>query len=345
MSATLRLVGGLWLTLAITAGGRADQDLERQATWRQPTVAEVKSQVDLWLASRPLDDAMRQQVDKLWASASAGPADGDVLERVAATIGLLDPQTRPLLDLCRTKPTSGLVPQFAWLQDQAVAPLVRHNLRLYLARWLAQGMLYDESLAQIRDLTPADVVDPATLLFYQAVGYHRLLEKDQFLAAATKLLENKATLPRRYQVIGQLMEADLKPLKPDSLDEVSRLMDDIERRLGFGRAGKKVRQQEDDVIAKLDKMIEELEKQLQQASSSGSSGGKQSRSPMEDSLPGGGTGPGEVEQKRTGAQSGWGNLPPKARQEALQQISKGLPAHYREVIEEYFRRLAREGSE
>jgi hypothetical protein len=99
------------------------------------------------------------------------------------------------------------------------------------------------------------------------------------------------------------------------------------------------------VIAKLDKMIEEMEQALQQASSSGKSGGKQSSRPMEDSMPGGGTGPGEVEQKRTGAQSGWGNLPPKARQEALQQISKGLPAHYREVIEEYFRRLAREGSE
>jgi hypothetical protein len=36
-------------------------------------------------------------------------------------------------------------------------------------------------------------------------------------------------------------------------------------------------------------------------------------------------------------------LPPKERQEALQQISKELPAHYREAIEEYFRKLAREG--
>jgi hypothetical protein len=140
------------------------------------------------------------------------------------------------------------------------------------------------------------------------------------------------------------MEADLKPLKTDSLDEVSRLMDDIERRLGFGRAGKRVRTEEDDVIAKLDKMIEELEKQAQkqQASSSGQ-GGKQPNQPMQDSMPGGGSGPGEVDQRRTGLQSGWGNLPPKQREEALQRISKGLPSHYREVIEEYFRKMAREG--
>ena len=27
----------------------------------------------------------------------------------------------------------------------------------------------------------------------------------------------------------------------------------------------------------------------------------------------------------------------------MQQISKGLPSHYRDVIEEYFRKMAREG--
>jgi hypothetical protein len=36
-------------------------------------------------------------------------------------------------------------------------------------------------------------------------------------------------------------------------------------------------------------------------------------------------------------------LPAKDRQEVLQQISKDLPAHYRETIEEYFRKLARDG--
>jgi hypothetical protein len=331
----------LGLAASFISARAADQELERQASWRQPTVAEIKLQVDQWLASRKADEPTRQQVEKLWAA-----PDAELLDRLADTIALVDPSTRELLELCRSEQAPAMVSQFAWLQDQAAPPLVRNNLRLYYARWLAQHAFYDESLAQIRDLKPADVVDPAMLLFYQSVGFHRLLDKEAFLIAASKLMENKTTLPRRYQVVGQLMEADLQPLKPDSLDEVSRLMDDIERRLGLGRAGKKVRQQEDDVIAKLDKMIEELEKQLQQQQQgAGNSGGRQPSSPMQDSLPGGGSGPGEIDPKRIGAQSGWGNLPPKQRQEALQQISKGLPAHYREVIEEYFRRLAREGNE
>jgi hypothetical protein len=120
-------------------------------------------------------------------------------------------------------------------------------------------------------------------------------------------------------------------------------MEDIERRLRLGRAGTRVRSEEDDVIAKLDKMIDDLEQQQQQQQGgSGGQGSIRSSSPAEDSVPLGGSGPGDVDQRRIGNTSGWGNLPPRQRQEALQQISKDLPAHYREVIEEYFRRLARD---
>ena len=60
-------------------------------------------------------------------------------------------------------------------------------------------------------------------------------------------------------------------------------------------------------------------------------------------MPAGGTGPGDIDPRRLTEKDGWGNLPPKDRQEALQQISKDLPAHFREVIEEYFLKLAKDG--
>ena len=47
------------------------------------------------------------------------------------------------------------------------------------------------------------------------------------------------------------MEADIKPLKEDSLDEIARLMDDIRRRLALARG--QGRAEEDSVIAKLEK--------------------------------------------------------------------------------------------
>lgn len=55
--------------------------------------------------------------------------------------------------------------------------------------------------------------------------------------------------------------------------------------------------------------------------------------------------PGKVEQRDVGHAAGWGNLPDKDREQALQDIGREFPSHYREVVEQYFRRLAAEGSD
>jgi hypothetical protein len=323
---------------------RADDELQKRATWQLPAPADVRTAIEPWLASRNVDASTKSQLDALWAEASSSAISADLLDRLAETIALADPATRELVVMCRGSSPPLTLPSLDVLQDAAQPPLVRNNLRLLFGRWLAQHAMYDEALEQLDELQPADVVDPAALLFFQAVCHHRLLHKEPCLTALSRLMENQGKIPRRFEVLAELMEADLKPLKTDSLDEIARLMDDVERRLGLGRAGKRVRTQEDDVIAKLDKMIEELEKQAQQQQASASGqGGQQAQQPMQDSQAAGGSGPGEVDQRRPGVQSGWGNLPPKQREEALQQISKGLPSHYRDVIEEYFRKMAREG--
>ena len=55
-----------------------------------------------------------------------------------------------------------------------------------------------------------------------------------------------------------------------------------------------------------------------------------------------GSGAGNVDPKQLGTNIDWGNLPPQEREAALQELSKDLPSHYRDVIEEYFRKLARD---
>jgi hypothetical protein len=94
-------------------------------------------------------------------------------------------------------------------------------------------------------------------------------------------------------------------------------------------------------------MIEEAEKQQQQQQQQGADGasGSAPKAPMDKSAPAGGRGSGDVGDRDLGGGSPWGNLPAKDRQETLQDITKDLPAHYREVLEEYFRKLARERNE
>ena len=57
------------------------------------------------------------------------------------------------------------------------------------------------------------------------------------------------------------------------------MMDDIRRRLALARAGKVVRDEEDAVIAKLEKMIDELEKQRQMRQTAAAAASQQPRQP------------------------------------------------------------------
>lgn len=333
---------GLVVSLALVS--RADDELGKRASWSQPSAAEVRAELDKWLAEKKPDDALKAQIEALFPKEGVATA-ADALDQLAAAIALVEPEAREIVAACESA-ASTHPPKFAYLTDESVPEFVRHNLRLLVGRWLARHDLYDEALEQLEGLTPEQVIDPASLLFYQSISHHRLLQKDKCLPALAKLLENETSLPKRYVTLAHLMDADLRPLKADSLDEIARMMDDIRRRLNFGRAGKVVRKAEDEVIAKLDKMIEDLEEeqkkqQQQQQAGPGAANPTQGKP---DSQAGGPQGEGKVDPKKIGSKADWGDLPPKERQEALQQISKELPAHFREVIEEYFRKIARDGN-
>ena len=241
---------------------------------------------------------------------------------------------------------AGPLPQFAWLSADKTPTFDRGNLRLWYGRWLAQERLYDYSLEQLSGLEPANVVDPATLLFYQAVDNHWLLHKAPGLKTIARLLERKGEIPRRYAQTAQLMQVDLSALKEGSLDHIDRRMRDVDVRLDNAQAGKKVRTVEDGIIASLDKMIAAEEKRQAAAAAAAAASGamgrgsKQSSSPAPEDARLLGKGPGEVTRKPIGNQANWGDLNPKERQEVLQSIGKEYPSHYRDIIEQYFKRLA-----
>jgi hypothetical protein len=334
------------LTALLLAGsgamlGAADDELGPQPTWKSPTAAVVREQVLAWLKSQAADERVRGEVEALWPAGDDAVHGSELLDRLVQSIAIASPQARPLVEHCAQAKSPLIQPDFAWLREEATAPLARFNLRLYYGRWLAQRNLFDEAILQLGDLKVEDVVDPASLLFYQAVSHHRLVSAEPGQKAARRLLERPAELPQRYRQLAQLMADDLKQLKEDSLDHIARRMDDIRRRLDRGRAGKKVREVEDGVIASLDKLIKELEDQQKQSSAAAAGAqGAQSTQPAPDSRILTQKGPGNVDRKNVGQTPGWGSLPPKERDEALQQIGKEFPAHFRDAIEQYFRKIA-----
>jgi hypothetical protein len=341
---SLAAFAACWLAAAASATAQSPAPPAKSApSWQPPQSKQIKAEALVWLDARKADAAVRSKAEAIWSSLPATASEDDLLVRLARTFALVDANAAKLLALCSQPRGQLVVPSQPWLRDPKLPPLFANNLRLLYGRWLVEASLYDEALEQLSDLAPRDVVAPASLLFHQSIVYHALLNKESGLKSIDVLLQGADASPRRYVALAQMMQDDLKGLEEDSLDHIARRMGDIHRRLELGRAGPKVRNVQKGVIESLDKIIEKLEKQQQQCNNSG--GGSQSRTPMQDSQIAGGKGPGNVEKKNIGSESGWGDMPPKEREEAMQQIGRDFPSHYRDAIEQYFRRLAAEKNE
>ncbi|MDI9444038.1 MAG: hypothetical protein QM844_07720 [Planctomycetota bacterium] len=321
------------------AGAPLADPLAGRPSWKPAEWTDLRAQVLEWLGRQQAAESPRNEVLQKWPEAGSGETP-DLLTLLVETFALVDQDIRALVGaLAAAQP--GHFPDTACLRDESRPPLVRNNCRLYVGRWAAQHEFCDEASALVDDLRPEETADPATLLFYQAIVRQRLLKKAEGIKAVDELLRGEADCPRRYAAVARLLRGDLEQLEDDSLDHIARRMDDVRRRLSLGRADQQVRKVEVGVIESLDKLIEELKQRQQQADpQAGAPSGSQSIRPADESriLPG--RGPGEVTKKSIGTKSGWGDLPPKQREAALQQIGREFPAHYRDAVEQYFRRLA-----
>jgi hypothetical protein len=329
--------------LAYCGAGAAMAAFEFEPSWKPADYAAVRSEVEQWQKDAHTDARGEQELATLWPESLDEGAAPSLLDRVARTFALAYPEAAELVKRCEAPYDGPPLPEAAWLAAADLPPLVRNNLRLYYARWLAQYGLYDEVLEQVDDLRPAEVVDPAALLFYQMAAHHQLVQPEEARVALAQLLEREDELPRRFQQVAQLVQRDLSALDDESLDHIARRMRDIRRRLDYGRAGQKVQSVEQGVLDSLDKKIKDLEKQQQQQQQSAAAGGSsQSQRPMEDSRPAELKAPMQVDRKDIGREAGWGDLPPAEREKAMQAVGREFPGHYREIIEDYFQELASE---
>jgi hypothetical protein len=311
-----------------------------EPTWQIPSYTEIRENVLDWIDTKGADEQALSEAIMLWPSTELRSVEGGLLlDRVVETFALLDSRVEKLVDECNQAFT-GKLPATYWLVSSGDSKFVRDNLSLYYGRWLAQHEFYDEAIEMLDGLSASDVVDPAGLYFYRMVSHHHLVQPERSRAQLAQLLEQNDALPERYRKLAELVAIDLTGLEDESLDHVARRMNDVRRRLGLGFAGDQVQVIEQGVVDSLDKIIKKLEEQQQQSASSG--GSAQGLKPMEDSQLPSMKAPGKVDPKDIGNQSGWGDLPPKEREEALQQIGREFPAHYRELIEQYFRDLANE---
>ena len=322
------------------AQGSAD-DFFAAPTWVPTTDAAVEQKLETWLRESDFDSATRGEVRAIWQQRDAS---APMLDSVVACLAVVDSAAAQVVEQC-TYEDVNLPPDMSWLASASHAPFIADNLRLYYARWLVQHGFFDEALAWTDGLRTADVVDPQALLFYRAVAHHRLVQPGEAEVLSAQILERADELPQRYRYLAQLIQKDVEGLAEDSLDHIARRMSDIRRRLAKGRAGSRVQEVENGVIESLDKLIDQIEKQQQQQmAQQGQMGGAPSGVPMSDSRLAELKGPGKVDRRDIGSGVDWGDLPPKEREQALQDIGREFPSHYQDVIQQYFRQLAEQSA-
>jgi len=334
----------LFLALVLWAVSTVEAAEPQQELYAPLSSAKAQSAVLDWVASRSVTDKqLLEQVGSLWANLPEGASAEEVFQTVFTSFALVDQSTKELLNYCELQSevrSSDLWKKLTELKDGNV--FFTSNVRAYVAEYLARRRMYDEALVLYGQVEIQKTVNPASALFYKAVCEHSLLQKTAGLKTVNSLLKNTEGVPVRYTEVARLMEHDFKSMKENSLNEVARKMSDVERRLDLGRGGQRVQKIEDEIIATLDEIIKKMEEQAGGGGGGGmgGAGNQPSGSGAADSSIKGSTAPGNVDSKKLSKKGGWGGLPPKAEARAKNIINRNFPAHYRQAVEMYFKKLA-----
>ncbi|MFN4260339.1 MAG: hypothetical protein ACK4RK_13665 [Gemmataceae bacterium] len=348
------LLGGTALTQAEEAKSEAGTLLF--GALQTQDVDKARQQAQDWLKSVGKTDADTQKAfATIWAS------ERPVLNRVADTLALGDPQAAKLLAEARDPYAPAPMEVPSLLRDTKQPMFYRANLTLAYAKCLSQRRVYEEALDALQTIQPEQVVDPGAFFFHKSVAEYSMLKKDDATQSIVRLLDDVTDAPDRYKLVASLMYLDMQQWKAKDLGEIARKMDNIERRLELARGGPQTQKMQKDVVARLDELIKQLENQQNQNQNSSSPNGggcpnggppqqgngsqpgntNQPSSPQQDSIGGGSSGQGEIDEKTLKQLAEvWGKLPEGERTRAMMELTRNMPPRYREVIENYFKKLA-----
>jgi hypothetical protein len=349
-----------WLSASAVAAGIvlgqatptlwADTKVEYTFGSLRPLAAEeAKTKTETWLKStgKPFDAT---ELAKIWKAEGTS-----VLEKTLASLELGSDDAKTILAAARNSAEVAPKEIPAILKDEKQNAFLRANLTLGFAKGLTNGRVYEESLEALKLIAPDQTVDPSAYFFHRAVAEHALMKREEALKSIVKLLDDVSESPDRYKMLATIMFIDMGSWKKDEKDlaNIRRLMDNSERRLSQARPGKTTQEIQKKIVFRLDELIKEKENQCKGGQCNGGAcpnggagntpgaGSIRPNSAAPDSTVKNASGEGKVDEKKLREYSEkWGTMPEKERAKAIAEITKDLPARYRQVIEDYFKSLS-----
>lgn len=303
---------------------------------------DARTELLTWMAQAGAESAAVDEVTRAWADDEALDRliGEELLDQLIWSFAQIDRATRQLLEQSH----GADLPQELVYDGIRNEPFYRHQVTYFRARWLVQHRYYDEALPLLEELDPDEVVDPAGLLFYRAVSQAELFKRSDALDSLTLLLNNTLNVPTRFEILAEMLQQQLAAQQEDGMEQVSRLMKDVERRLDLGRSGGDTQSQEKAVIAALDKLLEDMEQQNQQQKGGGAGSGQQQNQggaqAANESRIKGAPADGEADRKELTEKGNWGMLDQQAEAKTRELIRQKFPSNFLDQIGLYTRKLA-----
>lgn len=352
---------GLALAAMTLAGSSAaaSEPLKKPAfgfsTLKSTPADQARAKSEAWLKSVGKFDAAA--FNKIWADESRS-----VLDRTVDSLVLGSPEAAALLAEIRKPDGTPPAVTPALLLDAKQDAFFRTNISLGFAKAAAARKVYEESLEALNAATPEAAVDPSMLYFYKAVCEFSTMRKEPASVSVLRLIDDVADAPDRYKRIAIEMFFEMQHWSPDpkDLSNIERLMDNSGRRLELARGGDKTQSIQKKIVFRLDELIKEMENREKNGpGGSGPGGGNDGNCPpggqgkgpggnvnpnsnAPDSVIMGGSGPGNVDEKKLRQiAEEWGGLPPEKRAKIIDEITKDTPQKFKPLIDEYFKSLNR----
>lgn len=306
--------------------------------------------------------AARSAVAAAWAEHRADP---DPSEFLTAGVAIISSDYRAAMDALDQEDYAKA--------EAALRPLLADKdpyILLHASALLSRALVESERLEEAEELLAPLAAGEKELIertFLEAdvdflLAYCQLSNLDYELARMSlQSFENQhPDAPERLRLPARQMLQELAARQPEGLGEVSDLMVYAGRRLSVGRADKPVKERQDRAVELLDKLIKQAEQREQQQNKDKNqsdrqgqpqgqqqgqpNGNDRSNSAAQDSMRP--LGKGKIGELHRSAEARpgdeWGKMSPEEREQILQSLRRNFPSQYRQLVEQYYRQLAKE---
>src|SRR5262249_37565476 len=157
--------------------------------------------------------------DAIWAQ-----KDKTVLDRLAETFALGDPQAKALLASAKKADILAPTALPRALADTKKPAFYRANLALAYAKTLVSRKVHEEAPEALGLFKAGQVVDPAAYLFHRAVAEYGLMLKRPCDESIARLLDDVPSAPERYKMVAALMHFDMVSWQDKDLSAIARKM-------------------------------------------------------------------------------------------------------------------------